>query len=329
MKRILLAIIAIAIVSSVFAQKKEELVQRITQLESSVISLQSEIKVLQDEKTQMQSTIDNLKVSIKVVTDAYGLLEKKIKFQENVNKTQSETLQQIQKELSEVKQLRIVADPNALITDPKTEEDSIVCVVQQFYGAKKWEDLLPIVYNPTKVEPLMRKMYANGYNRRVIDKNTIAIPGNNYKSGDKFIVNVRNDRGSALPHLYMRKTIDGFKVDWEASVQYNAEELNSYTARHGTEKILIRVSFNSQDNAFYDNYGLGDNYYFLYSSGESYLYYLKNSPIGQRITELLKGSDKVNLIIEVQGKMKTNNYGENKYFAFVTRIVQEDWFSKY
>lgn len=328
MKRILLTTIIIAIISGVFAQKKEELVQRITQLESSAISLQKEIKDLQDENTQMQSTIDNLKASIKVVTDANELLENRIKFQEDLNKSQAETIGQMLKELTELKQLKAATDPNALITDPKTEEDSIISVVQQFYGAKKWEDLLPIVYNPNKVEPLMRKKYANGYNRRVIDKNTIAIPGSNYKPGDKFIVNVRNDRGSALPQLYMRKTMDGFKVDWEASAQYNAEELNSYTARHGIEKILIRVSFDRQDNAYYDNYGLGDNYYFLYSSGESYLYYLKNSPIGQRITELLKGSDKVNLIIEVQGKMKTNNYGENKYFAFVTRIVQEDWFSK-
>lgn len=137
MKRILLTTIIIAIISGVFAQKKEELVQRITQLESSAISLQKEIKDLQDENTQMQSTIDNLKASIKVVTDANELLENRIKFQEDLNKSQAETIGQMLKELTELKQLKAATDPNALITDPKTEEDSIISVVQQFYGAKK------------------------------------------------------------------------------------------------------------------------------------------------------------------------------------------------
>lgn len=321
MKRILLTTIIIAIISGVFAQKKEELVQRITQLESSAISLQKEIKDLQDENTQMQSTIDNLKASIKVVTDANELLENRIKFQEDLNKSQAETIGQMQKELIELKQLKAAADPNAFITDPKTEEDSIISVVQQFYGAKKWEDLLPIVYNPNKVEPLMRKMYANGYNRRVIDRNRIPIPGSNYKPGDKFIVNL-------YPRaVYMRKTKEGFKVDWEASVQYNEESLSDYTARRGTDKITVRVSFDNISAANLDTYGVGSDYFRSYDSESCY--FLKNSSVGQRISKMLKGGCKANIIVEVQGKVVKSDYFINDYHCiFVTRIVQEDWFSK-
>lgn len=306
MKKVLLIVLAMAFVSTVFAQKKEELVQRITQLETTI--------------TDMQGKIDNLNASLKNVSDANTLLENKISFQETINKSNTEILQQLQKELAELKKKQTAADPTSIITDPTNEEDSIISVVQQFFGAKKLEDRLLFVYNPDKVKPLMQKYYDGNYQIIAISKNIISIPQDGYKPGDKFIIGLRGTP------VYMRRTLEGFKIDWEASVCYNEESLSSYSAREGTDKIIVRVVIKKLDASSYNSYGIGDNYYMVYT-GETACYFLKSSTVGQRISELLKGGGVARLIVEVQGATKSNNYSK-KHFIFINRIIQEDFFSK-
>ena len=307
MKKLFIFGLLMFVFVNAFSQKKEEMVQKITQLETAVGELQNENK-------QLKADITNLQGSVKVATDANTLLENKIKFLEDVNKTQTESIQQLKKDISELKK----SDPNAVITDPQNEEDSIISVVQQYFGAKKWEDLLQYVYKPDKVRPLMQNFYASGYPKKpLVDKNIIAIPGSNYKVGDKFIVNISDGI------LYFRKTTDGFKVDWEASVCYNEENNRSYEAREGTDKVVFREYFRSLSSGVWDNYGVGSNYYHVYD-----YYVLKNSAAGKRIAELLKNNPNgIRIEVEVQGQKKSDGY-DSRYFMFITRIVQEDWFSE-
>ena len=307
MKKLLIFGLLMFVFVNAFSQKKEEMVQKLTQLETAVGELQNENK-------QLKADITNLQGSVKVATDANTLLENKIKFLEDVNKTQTESIQQLKKDISELKK----SDPNAVITDPQNEEDSIVCVVQQYFGAKKWEDILPYVYKPDKVRPLMQKFYASGYPKKpLVDKNIIAIPGSNYKVGDKFIVNISNG------FLYFRKTTEGFKVDWEASVSYEEESVDSYKAREGTDKIVFRENLGNLRSSIWDSHGVGSNYYMIYD-----YYVLKNSVAGKRIAELLKNNPNgIRIMVEVQGQQKYSDY-DSRYFMFITRIVQEDWFSE-
>lgn len=310
---------------SVFAQKKEELVQRIAQLETSVSALQYEINGLKNDKALMQSTIDNLKASLKVATDANALLENKINFQEEVNKTQSTTLQQLQKELDELKKQGVAANPSALIVDPQNEADSITFVIQQYAGAKKLEDMLKVAYCPNKVKDKIQNYYNQGFNARLVDKNTVAIPRSGFRIGDKFIVNARTPQGFSLDPIYMRKTADGFKVDWEATVGYNEESIDSYNARKGTDKIILRVSLYDPENSDRPKYGVGDNYYKFFP-----YYVLKSSAAGQRIAQLCKNGKIAKIIVEVERKSKYSDYYEDyEYFTFITRIISEDWFSLY
>ena len=309
MKKLLIFGLLMFVFVNAFSQKKEEMVQKLTQLETAVGELQNENK-------QLKADITNLQGSVKVATDANTLLENKIKFLEDVNKTQTESIQQLKKDISELKK----SDPHAIITDPQNEEDSIICVVQQYFGAKKWEDILPYVYKPDKVRPLMQNFYTSGYPKKpLVDKNIIAIPGSNYKVGDKFIVNISDGI------LYFRKTTEGFKVDWEASVCYNEEDYRSYEAREGTNKIVVRVNLrNFESNDLWDSYGLAGKYYSL----NGYFYLLKNSDAGKRIAERFKtNSNGIRIMVEIQGKQISDGY-DSRYFMFITRIVQEDWFSE-
>lgn len=309
--------LVVALAGNVFAQKKDEMVQRITQLENSAASMQNSLNA-------MQGTIDNLNASLKLATDANALLENKIKFQEDVNANQTALIQQLQKEVAELKKAKIDADPYAIITDPQNEEDSIISVIQQYFFAKKWEGRLAFVYKPETVKPYMQKYYASDYSVGTVDKATVSIPDGNYKNGDKFIAGFRNKNGFAQK-VFMRKTAEGFKVDWEANVGYNEETLDNYEAREGTDKILVRVDVDKLDAAKWDEYGLGSNYYFFYPS----LYVSKSSSAGQRIAQLVKGGNRCYLILEVQGQKKYSSYyDDTKYFVVVNRIVKEDWFSE-
>ena len=323
-KRITIFMLVVALAGNVFAQKKDELVQRITQLENSVVAIQNSMNA-------MQNTIDNLNTSLKLATDANALLENKIKFQEEVNANQTATIQQLQKEVAELKKAKVDADPNAIITDPQNEEDSIISVIQQYCSAKKWEDRLAFVYKPEKVKPYMQKYYASDYRIITVDKTTVSIPGGNYKNGDKFIAGFRNKSGYAL-RMYMRKTTEGFKIDWEATCQYNEEGLRDYAAREGTDKIIVRVEFSSLNSADYEGYGVGSNYYGCYADDGNQsepILFLKSSAVGQRIAQLVKGGNTCYLILEVQGQKKYSSYfDDTKYFIFVNRIVKEDWFSE-
>ena len=318
--------LVVALAGNVFAQKKDELVQRITQLENSVVAIQNSMNA-------MQNTIDNLNTSLKLATDANALLENRLKFQEDVNATQTATIQQLQKEVAELKKAKVDADPNAIITEPQNEEDSIISVIQQYYSAKKWEDRLPFVYQPEKVRPLMQKYYANDYSIITVDKTTVSIPGGNYKNGDKFIAGFRNKSGYAQ-RVYMRKTAEGFKIDWEAHTGYSAETLREYETREGTDKIIVRVEIDEllKPSSFEEDYGIGSNYFRVHDQNNfKNLYFLKSSTVGQRFYQLLKGSSKCYLMVEVQGKRMNNidsYYDDSRYFIFVNRIVKEDWFSE-
>ena len=172
----------------------------------------------------------------------------------------------------------------------------------------------------------MQKAYSNGeYKRVMIDKNTISIPGSGYKVGDKFIVTI-----SGYAPLFMRKTTDGLKVDWEAWVGYNSETLSSYKTRNGTDKIIVRI------NVFPDYlrisnkeaFGIGSNYYKLYVGLEN-CYFQKSSSVGQRISQMLKEGYDAEITVEVQGKIKRSDTGQEGHFIFINRIVSEDWFSTY
>ena len=318
MKKIILTILVVLFIGNVSAQKKEELLQRLTQLESNVSSLQND-------NAQMQTTIDNLKASLKVATDANALLENKINFQEEINKNQASALQQLQKEMEELKKQSIAADPSALITDPKNEEDSIISVVQLYAGVKNLQEMLKVVYSPNRVEEKIKKYYDQGFNARLVDKKTVSIPSSGYQIGDKFIVNARTPQGYGLDPIYVRKTAEGFKVDWEATKGYNGESYDSYEARRGTDKIILRINVYNLREAPWDKYGVGSNYYDV---GDCYV--LKTSAAGQKIAQLCRDGKGAKITVEVQGQSKYSDYNEKyKYFAFITRIISEDWFSQY
>ena len=305
-----------------FSQKKEEIVSRITQLERVTDSLWLE-------NIALKNNIAKLETELNLLKSSNSLLENRLKFQEDINKSQTEI----------IAQMKIAADPYAIIDNPQNENDSIISVIQRYFDASRWEDRLSLVYEPDQVRPLMQKAYADGINKTKVDRNTITVPGKNYKSGDKFIVHYTRKNGFNADRdatIYMRKTGDGFKIDWEASNQYNEESLNTYAARQGTDKIVVRInSFSKFFGVYESKYNITEDTYFCIwtDSGEE-LFVPKPSAAGKRIEELIKSSTgrDIKIKVEVQGEKRQHydeDYGrQEKYFLFITRIVSEDWFGE-
>lgn len=321
MKKSVLLFLLIAAMFNGFSQKKEEIVSRITRLERITDSLRLE-------NTALKNNIAILETELNLLKSSNSLLENRLKFQEDINKSQTEI----------IAQMKMAADPYAIIDDPQNENDSVISVIQRYFDANRWEDRLPLVYEPDQVRPLMQNAYADGISKSKVDRNTITVPGNNYKSGDKFIVHYTRKNGFNADRdatIYMRKTNDSFKIDWEATNQYNKESLRTYTARQGTDKIVVRISFYEFSGCYSTDsqYNISaDNYFSIYSDEK--LYFSRTSSVGKRIEELIKSSNgrDIKIMVEVQGEKRQyyNDFGEKeeKYFIFITRIVSEDWFGE-
>lgn len=313
--KITIICVLLALVSTTTsAQSKKELGAMIQNLENEVTTLKNEVTNLKNENVNLsdklkneEDKVANQETTIKLLQDRIGLIEK----------SNSLSITDIEKKLSEMEKklvATIKADPNAIITDPQNEEDSIISVIQQYYTAKRLEDRFAFVYNPEKVKPLMQKYYTDGIKRITIDKTKLSIPGQNYKVGDKFYVNYDGN-------IAMRKTKEGFKIDWEATEGYNATNLENYRAEKRTEKIVQRIRVNNlkAENEFGCKGDL-----FIYSN-RSNLYFSKNSDIAKKLSQM---TDK-KIIVEVQGRTEyCSKYNEYEYRIYITRIVSEDWFGE-
>ncbi|MCR5193888.1 MAG: hypothetical protein K6D59_11400 [Bacteroidales bacterium] len=313
MRKFIVFLAAIIIAASGFAQNKKELAERINAQDEKISLLESSIKELQSSASSLQTNIKNLSETI-------NLLEKKLKFQEDIINNQNSTIQQLQKDLASVKSASVAANPNAIISDPQNEEDSIIQLIQLYFSAKKWEDRIPLVYKPEEAQKMMPKAYAEGITRYEVNKNKISIPGDNYKAGDKFIA-----KWDGSP-IYIIKTPEGFKIDWIATSGYDEVPLRNYNDLKMTEKNIVHAEFRTMEDDGKSD--LGNKYYTIFIDN-TFVRLQKNSAAGQRLSQIVKNSnDDIRIIVEVQGKRMMNGYGDYEYYVLINRIVRENWFSE-
>ena len=97
-----------------------------------------------------------------------------------------------------------------------TAKDSIADVIIKFRACEEWEECLQYVMEPERVKPFMQSYYAaKGYNSKELEMKTI-------KNGVvKLKENLYKTRGSGIGGFYIVKTSDGYKLDWEATYDYN------------------------------------------------------------------------------------------------------------
>lgn len=169
-------------------------------------------------------------------------------------------------------------------------------VVENYLKAKDWQERLKYVLEPDRVKPVMEKRYSTNYTPPDKIKVNPVKPIKDQWFEVEAILN--GDRIS----YYLQKTENGYKIDWESSVGYNAPmTVAAFKAQRPKEPMKFRVIGNLSNSYPYIPWeirreaeknlwsvGLRDG------DGNSiaYGYIEKESDDGKRLYELLKDGEK-------------------------------------
>lgn len=307
MKTIALIIFSLLIVNSTFAQSKKDMAQNILQLEEKIKNIESEIT--------------NIKTNLTNTTTTLGLVSKSNLDLEKLVKEQSLLIGELIRQNDSLLILFKVKKDADFVTTPKNEKDSIIFLIQSYYTCKKWEDRLAYVLKPEAVKSSMKEHYTDNYKSIIITKDEISIQGSAYKTNESFKVLVRDYI------FYCKKTIGGFKIDWEATLGYNPVSLRVFKANLSTNPTEFRVkailgtyynyNYRSAENTHW-NVNVYDNDGNNISGG----YISKYSGEGKKIYRILKDGKVHNMILEIKIDASKDKSGET---AIITKVIKEGW----
>jgi hypothetical protein len=250
-------------------------------------------------------------------------LEAQVKAQlSQIQKLESQVnsqLSQIQKLFSQNDSLQKVFNLSGgakFVLAPTSESDSIIFVLQNYFKAKKWEERLPYVLDPEKVKPLMSSIYGNSYESETYEKDKINIPGENYPLGKGFKVFVDGKT------VYLKKTQNGFKIDWEATTGYNPISFAVFNAEKSTKSTVFRERLKLYDT-YWDSYGLvKSSYLSLNGYGFSRCWMPVN--VTAELKKILSDGQYHDVIIEAQYRTYSDDYSKDE-FVIVTKFIKEGW----
>lgn len=215
-------------------------------------------------KKEMQETINELNQSIGELKAVNQMLERQLK-------ESQETISLLRQENEKLKGQLVSA---ATAKPAMTYRDSIAEVLSNYFAAETWEDRSNFVMEPERVRPLMAKYYK-------VNPYTSSTPSNikswkiqRVQGKNHCIYIVDND-------LYVVKSAEGYKIDWEANVEYNPTPILEMKKINGQEYVIR--GYVGDQQKYYSN-----NHFMCYSIGaEIDAYTRKNSPIGKTLLELL------------------------------------------
>lgn len=241
-------------------------------------------------KSELQTTINNLNQQIgqlKAMLDA-----------------KSEQLDQANQTIAALRQK--LASGAAAAQKPATYRDSIADLIEKYTSCTSWQEALRYVMEPERVRPIMQKYYADqGFSPTIWTAEEILKEGFKRFSGKSHtIYKCRN--------FYAVQTPDGYRLDWEATVEYNPVSLDDLNGKVG-QTAEIRTCFNSiaADNS--------NDTWRCYYCRDYYLFTKTGTALDQQLYKM-QDSDKI-----LKVKCMSDNQGS--YFL-ITDIISTS-FSKY
>jgi hypothetical protein len=325
MKTIPIFILSLLTLNPIFSQSKKDLEQSILQLEEKIKNLEKQLEQntlqLGEKNKNLENEIANIKLNLTNTITTMGLVSKSNLDLEQQVKNQRVIIEKLIKQNDSLLASSRVKKDDGLITNPQTEEDSIISIIQSYYLCKKWEDRLAYVLKPDLVKPLMQSYYADySLEPRIIKKDNLLIQGANFKNNELFKV-----VGGDLV-FYFKKTTSGIKMDWEGSVGYNSISMKAFKATLNTVPTAFRVHA-TIGNSYYFNYGDASSTHWNVQVDNdddriSGCYISKNSAEGKKLYEILKDGKKHKLILEIKIDSSSDNSGNT---AIITKVVKEGW----
>lgn len=291
---------------------------------------ENRIKSLEAEILRLNNSVSNL-------TNLQGMISKSFLDMEDKLKQQGEEISLLKSKM-EASASGLPSQPTVkkyeIISNPVTESDSIIQVIQLYAKGASVPERLPYILQPERVGRLMEEFYTNGVKAFEVPRESVKINGSGFANGQVFTVN----REGEDELLYIQKTADGYKIDWEAFKGYNPISLKLYQINQEMEtrdfRVLAKLNGNGLDGVMAD---LSDyqteNWWSLQLSDRQSGYFIayveKNSPAGIRIYNLLKDMNFHPLFLRITPFRIKNKFDDemNIYYR-VSSLLANGWAKK-
>jgi len=303
MKKIFTILFVITIVLPSYAQKKDEIMNKISQLETRI---DSSNKALQSTISQQKSSFENQigKIESQATTQSEmskALSNRLDNMEKQIKKLQDENAK-LQATLDSLKKKKNTEDSYSPLT---TEVDSIFDVIKHYGEAITLEERAQYVLHPEVTKPLMLKYYGNNYEKKFYDKKQITL--------SKFVFNNQNIVFISYYNLYLRKTGEGYKVDWEASVGYNPVTIDYYANKSSLTTLRVRANLR--------NFEVGNDSYYTVIAGGYYCYLKKGTTVANEVGKLMADGKDHKAIIEIRGDLDS----DGGYTIDLVKLIREGW----
>lgn len=257
-------------------------------------------------KKDLQNTINNLNQQVgqlKAMLDA-----------------KSEQLDQANQTIADLRQK--LASEAAAAQKPATYRDSIADLIEKYTNCTSLQEALRYVMEPERVRPIMQKYYGEGFSPTMRSAEEIKNKAFRRFNGKNYVL-------YECYGYYAVQTPDGYRLDWEATNEYNPVTLTELADKIG-QSAEIRGSFiydSDEDNDYYRAfraYGIG----MVVINGKS-TYFLteKGSAIDKRLFAMFNnGAHYKDMILKIKSLPDTDS--EYKKYFLITDIISTS-FSKY
>lgn len=315
MKKILLVAMSLAMTIGTSAQSKKE--------------LQSKVEELEQLNTELNTHMTKLDAQVgEITTMVKGL-------QTDVSKLQSEN-EQLKEKIN-------AQQTNAAAKDEATHfvSDSIADMLLKFYSATTVEERAKYVMAPQRVLPLMRNYYKGGITplnkfvwvRGDATKDSPKEEGAVPMGSGLYYLRVELVEDYIVRHIVLR-TSQGFKLDWEATVQYGETSDFMLTKANVGQTFTFHCQIDNSVykwNDYYDSIYLSNmsgtedpNRYSPEFPGFGTAVFQKDESIARRLREIIDNRVPDNpdeFYIIVKAEVEENNDG--RCFFELKDIVSE------
>jgi hypothetical protein len=295
--------------SLLFAQSKKD-------IQTQVDTLSAQIKKLEDANRLMSNELKTLQLSLTNITTTMSFVSKSNLDLEQQVKSQLQTISKLTQQNDSLLKVFGINNSPKFIVNPRNESDSIMFVVQSYFGAKKWEDRLPYVLNADGVKPLMAEAYKNEFSSILFENNKINIPGSNYTLGKKLKIFVDGEV------VYLKRSIDGFKIDWEATTGYNPKSIAVFKSEKSATPVQLRVEMKLDSYEMKDYNITKTNYLSIYTDylGDAFMP-LSNA---NEFKKVLADGKSHQVIVEAKYQTFESEYSAYDVII-ITKFIKEGW----
>lgn len=204
-------------------------------------------------------------------------------------------------------------------------------VMEDYIEAGSLKGRIDTVLDPERVKSRMEQYYEDIRLGDAEVENIVRLSrAGEIKVGEyvklKVSYTTRNGRFQNTHIYYVKRTTDGYKVDWEASQGLNKISWKAYKTQRLREPMLFRVTASLSN---YYNYEFGNaeyNYLSVKLNDEIiasvYGYVKRESQLGKRLYALLKDGEEHHLILQIR-YLPVSYYGSNT--VLIDSLVSEDW----